>query len=186
VQPGDRVLVNGAAGGVGAIALQLAKAYGAHVTGVEHTRKLALVRALGADHVIDYTRDDYTRGKERWDLIFDVPGNHSFRANRRALARGGAYVLIAHDAFGANGHDWLGSIPRMLGLMARSAVAPPLRGSSFKAQDKQEAMATLAELLETGRLRMAIDRTFPLSETSAALRHLMSGSPVGRIVVVPD
>ena len=94
VPPGHRVLVNGAAGGVGAIAVQLAKAYGAHVTGVDHPRKLALVRSLGADRVIDYTREDYTRGGERWDLIFDVPGNHSFAETRRALEPGGAYVLI--------------------------------------------------------------------------------------------
>ena len=79
VPPGHRVLVNGAAGGVGAIAVQLAKAYGAHVTGVEHARKLAMVRSLGADRVIDYTSEDYTRGSDQWDLIFDVPGNHSFR-----------------------------------------------------------------------------------------------------------
>ena len=84
------MLVNGAAGGVGAIALQLAKAYGAHVTGVDHARKLALVRSLGADDVIDYTSDDYTQGGGQWDLIFDVPGNHSFDETRRALAPGGA------------------------------------------------------------------------------------------------
>ena len=116
------MLVNGAAGGVGAIALQLAKSYGAHVTAVDHTRKLELVASLGADEVIDYTSDDYTQGARKWDLIFDVPGNHSFDETRRALAPGGAYVLIAHDAFGATGHRWLGSIPRLLGLMVRSAV----------------------------------------------------------------
>ena len=183
VPPGHRVLVNGAAGGVGAIALQLAKAYGAHVTGVDHTRKLALVSSLGADEVIDYTTDDYTDGGRRWDLIFDVPGNHSFNQTRKALAPGGAYILIAHDAFGATGHRWLGSIPRLLGLVMRSAVVPELRGGSFTSPDKRQLMATLAQLLETGRLRIVVDRTFPLSEAAAALRYLVSGRPVGRVVV---
>jgi NADPH:quinone reductase-like Zn-dependent oxidoreductase len=186
VPPGHRVLVNGAAGGVGAIAVQLAKAYGAHVTAVDHTRKLALVSSLGADRVIDYTSEDYTRGGERWDLIFDVPGNHSFDETRRALEPGGSYVLIAHDAFGAHGHHWLGSIPRLLGLVARSAVVPELRGGSFKSPDKRELMTTLTGFLETGQLRMVIDRTFPLAETAAALRYLVSGQPVGRVVIVID
>ena len=184
VAPGDRVLVNGAAGGVGAVAVQLAKAYGAHVTGVDHPRKLGLVRSLGADRVIDHTSEDYTRGTERWDLIFDVPGNHTFAETRRALVPGGAYVLIGHDAFGATGHHWLGSVPRMLGLVVRSAVTPELRGGFFTSPDKRGAMTTLARLLETGELRMVIDRAFPLAETTAALRHLASGQAVGRVVVV--
>ena len=183
VSPGDRVLVNGAAGGVGAIAVQLAKAYGAHVTGVDHPRKLALVRSLGADQVIDYTREDYTRSGERWDLVFDVPGNHSFASNRRALVPRGAYVLIGHDAYGAAGHHWVGNIPLMLGLVVRSAVVPELRGGSFASPDKRALMATLTQLLEAGELRIVVDRTFPLSQASEALRYLTSGQAVGRIVL---
>jgi NADPH:quinone reductase-like Zn-dependent oxidoreductase len=186
VPPGHRVLVNGAAGGVGAIALQLAKSYGAHVTAVDHTRKLELVASLGADEVIDYTSDDYTRGGRQWDLIFDVPGNHTFDETRRALAPGGAYVLIAHDAFGATGHRWLGSIPRLLGLMARSAVVPELRGGSFRSPDKRELMTSLTRLLETGQLRIVVDRAFPLDEAAGALRYLVSGQPVGRVVISVD
>jgi NADPH:quinone reductase-like Zn-dependent oxidoreductase len=102
---------------------------------------------------------------------------------RRALDTRGSYVLIGHDAFGATGHHWLGSIPRMLGLMARSAVVPELRGGSIRSQDKRQSMATLTSLLETGKLRMVIDRTFPLSQTPAALRYLASGHPVGRVVI---
>jgi NADPH:quinone reductase-like Zn-dependent oxidoreductase len=102
------------------------------------------------------------------------------------LAPGGAYVLIAHDAFGATGHRWLGSIPRLLGLMVRSAVVPELRGGSFRSPDKRELMATLTRLLETGELRIVVDRTFPLEEASAALRYLVSGRPVGRVVVTVD
>lgn len=184
VPHGSRVLVNGAAGGVGAFAVQLAKAYGAQVTAVDHPRKLELVRSLGADRTIDYTREDFTRGGERWDLIFDVPGNHSFHEIRRALDPRGSYVLIGHDAFGAAGHHWLGSVPRMLGLMARSAVTPALRGGSLASPDKRQLMATLATFLETGQLRVVIDRTFPLSQTPEALRYLVSGQPVGRVVVV--
>jgi NADPH:quinone reductase-like Zn-dependent oxidoreductase len=186
VPPGSRVLVNGAAGGVGAIAVQLAKAYGAEVTGVEHPDKLDLVRALGADRVLDHTREDFTRLGETWDVVFDVPGNHPFHDVRRALGPDGHYILIAHDAFGSNGHHWLGSMPRLIGLVARSAVTPELRGGSFASPDKRELMATLADLMETGRLRVVVDRAFPLAETSAALHHLMSGRPVGRVVVRID
>src|SRR6185436_17458976 len=100
---GWAVLVNGAAGGVGSLAVQVAKARGATVTGVDATDRLEAVRSLGADRVIDYTRDDFTLGEERYDLIFDVPGNHSFGECKRALKSSGGYVLIAHDAFGAHG-----------------------------------------------------------------------------------
>jgi NADPH:quinone reductase-like Zn-dependent oxidoreductase len=184
VPPGARVLVNGAAGGVGAFAVQLAKAYGAEVTGVDHTSKLALVRSLGADRTIDYTHEDFTRSGEQWDLIFDVPGNHPFAQVRRALDPRGSYVLIGHDAFGAIGHRWLGSIPRLLGLVARSAVTPQLRGGSFASPDKRRLMGILAQLMETGQLRVVIDRTFPLAQASEALQHLASGQPVGRVVLV--
>jgi NADPH:quinone reductase-like Zn-dependent oxidoreductase len=183
VPAGSRVLVNGAAGGVGAIAVQLAKAYGAHVTGVDHASKLALVRSLGADRVIDYASEDFTRSGEQWDLIFDVPGNHPFKAIRRALDPRGSYVLIGHDAFGATGHRWLGSIPRLLGLVARSAVSPQLRGGSFASPDKRQLMGTLAGLMEAGQLRVVVDRIFPLSQTPQAMRHLMSGQSLGRVVL---
>jgi NADPH:quinone reductase-like Zn-dependent oxidoreductase len=186
VPSGSRVLVNGAAGGVGAIAVQLAKAYGAHVTGVDHASKLALVRSLGADQVIDYTSEDFTRSGEQWNLIFDIPGNHSFRAIRRALDPQGSYVLIGHDAFGATGHHWLGSIPRLLALAARSAVTPQLRGGSFAAPDKRQLMDTLARLMETAQLRVVVDRTFPLSQAPQAMQHLMSGQPLGRVVIRID
>ena len=186
VQPGDRVLVNGAAGGVGMIALQLAKAYGAEVTGVDRADKLELVRSLGADRVIDHTVEDFTRGGERWDLIYDVPGNHSFREIRRALHPHGHYVLIGHDAFGAIGHRWLGSMPRLLGLVARSAVTPQLRGGSFASPDKRELLTTLSQLVESGRLRIPVDRAFPLEQTREALLHLMSGRAVGRVVIRVD
>ncbi|CAN5371371.1 NAD(P)-dependent alcohol dehydrogenase [soil metagenome] len=183
VPVGHRVLVNGAAGGVGSVAVQLAQAYGAEVTAVDDPRKLDLLRDLGVDQTIDYTVEDFTRSSARWDLVFDVPGNHSFAEIRRVLAPGGRYVFIGHDAFGATGHRWLGSIPHMMGLVARSAVTPELRGGSFAAPDKPALMAVLSQLLATGELRVVIDRVFPLGEASQALHYLASGQAMGRVVL---
>ena len=112
-----------------------------------------------------------------------MPGNHTFDESRRALEPRGAYVLIGHDLFGAAGYSWLGGIPRQLGLMVRSAVVPELRGGLFRAPDKRQSMDTLTRLLATGKLRIVVDRAFPLSQASAALQHLASGQPVGRVVI---
>jgi NADPH:quinone reductase-like Zn-dependent oxidoreductase len=181
--PGRRVLVNGAGGGVGACAVQLAKAYGAHVTGVDHTRKLDLIRSLGTDEVIDYTRDDFTRGSQRYDLIVDIPGNHRFAAIRRALTPDGTYVLIGHDQFGRTGHRVLGSLPRILGLLAQSTFTRQLRRVGPSGLSKTEAMAALRAHLEAGQLTPVIDRAFPMSEAAAAIRHLAEGEPLGRVVL---
>jgi len=184
--PGQRVLVNGAGGGVGSIAVQLARSWGAHVTAVDHTRKLDLLRALGADRVLDYTTDDVTHGGgERYDLVFDVVGNHPFSAYRRMLADDGAYVLIGHDQFGARGRRWLGTIPRMFGLMARSTVERRLPRPPFKMPDRTQSMARLHGLLKDGALTPVVARTFPLDQAADAIERLASGQAVGRIVVVP-
>jgi NADPH:quinone reductase-like Zn-dependent oxidoreductase len=185
VQPGQKVLINGAAGGVGAIALQLAKAYGANVTGVDHTKKLDMVRSLGADHVIDYTREDFTQGSERYDLIFDIPGNHSFSACRRALTPGGTYVLIGHENFGESGHRFLGLLPYFFKLMALSLFVSQLPKASFSMPSKKESMAVLKELLEAGKLTPIIDRTYPLSEVPEAMRYLIDGHPRGKVIITP-
>lgn len=179
------VLINGAAGGVGSIALQIAKAHGAEVTGVDRPEKLELVRALGADHVIDYTREDFTHGGRRYDLIFDVASNLSVWACRRAVAPGGVYVLIGHDHFGAGRGRVLGSVPQALGQMALSPVVPHLPAPSFAPPDKGETMAILGALLEAGKLTPIIGRAFELGDTSRALRHLQSGDAIGRIVITP-
>ncbi len=184
VPAGHRVLVNGAAGGVGSVAVQLARSYGAEVTAVDGPHKLDLLRDLGVDRTIDYTVEDFTRSSARWDLIFDVPGSHSFAEIRRVLNPGGRYVLIGHDAFGATGHRWLGSIPRMLGLVVRSAFTPELRGGSLTPPDKRSSMATLSDLLTTSQLRVPIARAFPLAEAGQALHFLASGQAVGRVVLV--
>lgn len=183
LKPGQRVLVNGAGGGVGAVAVQLAKAHGATVTGVDRTAKLEMMRSLGADHVIDYTRQDFTRGDQRYDLIVDVPGNHPFSACRRVLSPAGTYVLIGHDHFGDAGRRWLGSLPRFLGLVVRSLFVRQLPRPSFRSPSKAVLLAVLRELLETGKLTPVIDRTYPLSEVPEAIRHLMRGDVKGKIVI---
>lgn len=181
---GQRVLVNGAGGGVGAMVLQLARSAGAHVTAVDHTRKLDLLRALGADDVVDYTRDDPTRGGERYDLVVDVVGGHPFSAFRRVLAADGRYVLIGHDHFGRRGRRWLGSIPTMASLMARSVVEPRLPRPG-PAPDREWSMARLHDLLAEGSLTPVVARTFPLDRVPDAVALLASGRAIGRIVIVP-
>jgi NADPH:quinone reductase-like Zn-dependent oxidoreductase len=183
LSPGRRILVNGAAGGVGMLAVQLAKARGAHVTGVDHTAKLDLVRSLGADAVIDYTHDDFTRGDARYDLIVDIPGNHPYSACRRVLAADGLYVLIGHDQYGRQGRGWLGSLPRFGSLVAQSAVDPRLRRGAGTPPSKAEAIATLRSLLESGELAPVIDRTFPLDRAADAIAFLASGQAQGRLVL---
>ncbi|GAA4728921.1 NAD(P)-dependent alcohol dehydrogenase [Phytohabitans rumicis] len=183
LRPGQRVLVNGAAGGVGAIVVQILRSHGAHVTGVEHTRKLDLLRSLGADAVVDYTTDDFTRGDQRYDLIVDIPGNHPYAAVRRALAPDGTYVLIGHDHFGQVGRRWLGSLPRFGGLALRSLFAPQLRKGEPASRRKKEAMAALRGYLESGALTPVIDRAYPLAEAGEAIRHLAEDEPLGRVVL---
>jgi NADPH:quinone reductase-like Zn-dependent oxidoreductase len=183
LKPGHNVLVNGAGGGVGAIAVQLAKAHGATVTGVDSTKKLDMIRAIGADRVIDYTKEDFTRAGERYDLIFDVPGGHPFSECRRVLKPDGVYVLIGHDHFGQVGRRWWGSLPRFLGLMVLSLFVRQLPKPNFSMPSKQEQMAVLRELMEAGKLTPVVDRTYPLEEVPEAMRRLAAGDTRGRIVI---
>jgi NADPH:quinone reductase-like Zn-dependent oxidoreductase len=183
VGSGTRVLVNGAAGGVGAIAVQLAKARGAHVTGVDHTSKLDLVRSLGADQVIDYTRDDFVAGESRYELIIDVPGNRSVADCRRALTPDGMYVLIGHDHYGREGRRWVGSLPRFGRLMLQSLFVRQLRTGNSTRLGKREAMEVLRGHLEAGQLTPVVDRAYPLEEAGEAIRYLTSGVAVGRVVI---
>src|SRR5947208_3785814 len=152
LRPGRTVLINGAGGGVGSLALQLAKAYGAHVTAVDTTRKLGMLRSLGADEVIDCTREDFTRLGIRYDLIFDVPGNRPFSACRRALKPDGRYVLIGHERFGASGKRVFGLVPRFLRLIFLSRFVKQLRGPGVPVPTKKEAMSILRKLLEAGKI----------------------------------
>jgi len=183
VQPGQRVLINGAGGGVGLFAVQLAKSSGAVVTGVDSTSKLDMLRSIGADHVIDYTQEDFTQGSERYDLILDIPGNHSFSDCRRALTPEGTYVLIGHDQFGETGHRLLGSLPRFLKLVVMSPFARQLPKANFSMPVKKDSMVVLKELIEAGKLKPVIDRTFPLSEVPNAIRYMQEGHSLGKVVI---
>ena len=183
VASGDRVLVNGAAGGVGSLCVQIAKADGATVTAVDGPDKQDLLRDAGADHVIDYTTEDFTLGTERYDVILDIPGNHSFAQIRRALEPDGSYVLVGHDQYGREGRAVLGSIPRMFGLMARASFTPQIPRGSFSSRPKLDYLHALADLVEANQLHPIVDRTFPLEEAAAALDHLASGRARGRVVL---
>lgn len=174
VQPGQKVLVNGAAGGVGTYAVQIAKVLGAEVTGVCSTRNLDLVRSLGADHVIDYTREDFTRTGQRYDLIIDAVGNRSFAAMMRALTPTGLSVLI-----GAS-----------FGLLILTALLGPwmkrTRGkkmSFMMARVKNKDLVVLKELLETGKIRSVIDRSYPLTEAADALWYLGKKHARGKVII---
>ena len=183
---GQHVLINGAAGGVGAVALQLAKAHGAMVTAVEHTSKLAMVRALGADYVLDYTRDDPTQGSARYDLILDVASNLALGDCARVLKPNGVYILIGHDHYGASGSKWLGSgIPAFLKLALRTAFNPHLIKPNMAAPNKQVGMALFADLMAKGQLTPVVDRAFPLVKVVDAMAYLQSGRALGRIVLIP-
>lgn len=183
LQPGQRVLVNGAGGGVGAVAVQLATARGATVTGVDAAGKLDMIRSLGAAHVIDFTHEDFTRTHQSYHLIFDVVGNRTFRQCRRALSPDGSYVLIGHDGFGDAAGRWLGSLPRVLGLVAMSPFMSQLPAINFSLPDKKDSMAVLTEHLESGKLTPIVDKTFPLNEVAEALRYLQTGRASGKIII---
>jgi NADPH:quinone reductase-like Zn-dependent oxidoreductase len=182
-QPGQKVLINGAGGGVGAFAVQFAKATGAHVTGVDGTGKLDMVRSIGADRVVDYTQEDFTRTGERYDLVLDIAGNHPWSDLRRTLTTPeGMYVLIGHDQYGGSGHRWFGSLGRFLKLMVISPFASqlhPFRG----AKDPGDRLVFLKELIEAGKITPVIDRTFPLSQVPEAIRYLESGQAQGKVVI---
>jgi NADPH:quinone reductase-like Zn-dependent oxidoreductase len=180
---GQSVLVNGAGGGVGVLAVQLAKACGANVTGVDDTAKLDMVRSLGADQVIDYTKEDFTESGERYDLIFDIPGNHPFSACRRVLTPNGKYVLIGHDRFGQGAGRWLGSIPRVLKLVVLSPFVSQLPTLKFSIPDKKKQMVVLKQLMESGKLTSVIDRTYSLDEVPEAIRYLEEGHARGKVII---
>jgi NADPH:quinone reductase-like Zn-dependent oxidoreductase len=179
-----RVLVNGAGGGVGTIVVQLAHATGAQVTAVDLAAKHELLQRLGADRVVDHTVQDVTRDTEPYDLVVDVVGSHPYAAFRRILTRDGDYVLIGHDGFGSAGHGWVGNIPRMLGLMARSTVDRRLSAATAF-PDRRAAMQRLHDLLAAGALTPVVERTYPLEQAADAIARLASGDAAGRLVLVP-
>jgi NADPH:quinone reductase-like Zn-dependent oxidoreductase len=179
VKPGQKVLIVGAAGGVGSFAVQFAKAFGAEVTGVASTSKLDLVRSIGADDVIDYTRQDFTAGARRWDVIIDMAGRRPLSQLRRALTPNGTLVIVGGDG----GGNWTGGFFRgvLRAPLVSKFVGQKLLGLATK--ERSEDLQAVNELIEAGKVRPVIDRMYPLIEAADAVRYLEEGHPRGKIVI---
>ena len=176
VQPGQKVLINGASGGVGTFAVQIAKHFDAEVTGVCSARNVALVRSIGADHVVDYTEEDFTQGDQRYDLILDAVGNHSISEYRRVMTPKGTY-----GTFGGGRGRWLGPASQQL----KAVLTSPFVGQKLvPVNDKpNQDLDFLSGLLEAGEIAPVIDRTYPLSEVPEAMRYLEEGHARGKVVI---
>jgi NADPH:quinone reductase-like Zn-dependent oxidoreductase len=178
VQAGQRVLINGASGGVGTFAVQIAKTYGAEVTGVCSTRNVAMVKSIGADHVIDYTQEDFTQGSVRYDLIIDNVGSHALSEYRRVLTPNGALVIVG----GPSDNPWLGPVTS---LVKAYFVSPFVSQKMIfiLAQANAEDLNVLRDLMQTGKLTPVIDRRYPLSETAQAIGYLEQGHAKGKVII---
>jgi NADPH:quinone reductase-like Zn-dependent oxidoreductase len=186
LKPGQHALINGAGGCVGSIAVQLAKADGAMVTGVDCAERLEMIRALGADRVIDYRREDVTKSSQRYDYILDVASTLSFKDCKHILTPDGVYNLIGHAHYGRVGGRLLGVVPQFAALMLRAPFDRNLPKLDFKAlPGKQAILSRLKTLLETGKLTPTVARTFSLAEVPAAMRCMIDGQVTGRIVITP-
>jgi NADPH:quinone reductase-like Zn-dependent oxidoreductase/energy-converting hydrogenase Eha subunit A len=180
VQPGQKVLINGASGGVGTFAVQIAKHLGAQVTGVCSGRNVELVRSLGADHVIDYTKEDFTKSRQRYDVIIDNVGNRSVSECRGVLAPNGKYVLIGGG--GVNDNRWMGPIGPVIKLL----LLKPFIGQEMKmmlAEVNKEDLTFLVDLMQTGKVKPVIDKTYPFSEIREAIRYVETGRARGKVAV---
>jgi NADPH:quinone reductase-like Zn-dependent oxidoreductase len=182
VQPGQKVLINGASGGVGTFAVQIAKTYGADVTGVCSTANVDLVRSIGADRVIDYTQEDFTRNRQQYDLILDNVGNRTLSELRRALTPKGMLIPNSNKGSGR----WMGGYLRR--AVQALVVSPfvPQRLRPFAATDKREDLVVLTELIESGKVTPVIDRTYPLNEVAEALSHYGAGHARGKVIITME
>jgi NADPH:quinone reductase-like Zn-dependent oxidoreductase len=184
IQAGQRVLINGASGGVGTFAVQIAKAFGAEVTAVCSTRNVDLVKSIGADHVIDYTKEDFTKTDQRYDMLYDLVGNHSFVERRKILGPKGICVLAGVGGAGLH--------PGMLGRVGRNFWDAFLSNFSkqkfvfYIAKLTKDDLNVLRELMQSGKVSPVIDRTYKISETQAAVRYLEEGHARGKVVIVPE
>lgn len=178
VRPGQEVLIIGASGGVGTYAVQLAKAFGVRVTGVCSTAKVEMVRSIGADHVIDYTREDFSEGDQRYDVILDIGGNSSLSRFRRALTPKGTLVITG----GEGGGRWLGGTDRQLRALALSPFVGQKLGT-FINKENHEDMIVLKELIESGKVTPVIDRAYPLAEVPEAIRYLEEGHVKRKVII---
>ena len=186
--PGQNVLINGAGGCVGTLAIQLAKAKGARVTAVDRADKLEMMRGLGADRVIDYAKEDFLKSGERYDLIVDVASNLSHDICKHVLTDGGEYLPIGHAHFGRaqgrNGGRVVGALPYFVWLLVRAMLNPEKR-KNFKIPTKQETMLAFEALSASGKVRPFIGKTFSLGEVPEAIRSMQEETVVGRIIVTP-
>ncbi len=182
IQPGQKVLIHGASGGVGTFAAQIAKAFGAEVTAVCSTQKVDLVRSIGADHVIDYTQEDFTRNGQRYDLILAVNGYHPIFAYRRALRPTGRYVLVG----GSKAHVLQALLQALLLGPVISRTGRQKMGFMGIAKINQKDLVYMKELLEAGKVVPVIERRYPLRETAEALRYLEEGHARGKVVITVD
>lgn len=178
LEAGQHVLINGASGGIGTFAVQIAKAFGAEVTGVCSTPNVELVRSLGADHVVDYTGEDFTRSEHRYDVMLDIAGTRSWRDCKRVLAPEATFVIVGAP----KGGKLLGPLRRVAGLRLRS-LGGRRKVVFFIAKLDKESMETLAELLESGKMKPVVGRTYPLSEVAEALDHVSEGHVRGKVVI---
>src|SRR6184192_3890574 len=181
IQTGQKVLVNGASGGVGTFAVQIAKAFGAEVTGVCSTRNVDLVKSIGADHVIDYIKEDFTKTDQRYDLIYDLVGNHTFSERRRILNQNGICVMA-----GVGGAGWHDGIAMRLAGELNAYVRSRFVSQKFIAyiaQFNKQDMTLLADLMQSGKITPVIDRTYKLNQTADALRYLEQGHARGKVVI---
>jgi NADPH:quinone reductase-like Zn-dependent oxidoreductase len=177
IQAGQKVLINGASGGVGTFAVQIAKSYGAEVTGVCSTKNLDMVRSIGADYVIDYTKEDFTQGGKHYDLIVDTVGTHGLLEYTHVLNPNGIYVMV-----GAKVSKWISPLDLFVDVMVvRQFVSQKM--SMMLAEFSPEDMAALADLLQSGKIKPVIDRTYKLSEVPDALRYLEQGHARGKVII---
>jgi NADPH:quinone reductase-like Zn-dependent oxidoreductase len=183
VQPGQKVLINGASGGVGTFAVQIAKSLGADVTGVCSTRNVDLVKSLGADHVIDYTKEDFTKSAERYDVMLDNVGNHSLSECRGVLTPNGKYVLIGGG--GASDQGFLGGLGKALWAMVFSKFVNQQMGMMM-ADANHNDLTVLADMMQSGKLKPVIDRSYKLEQVPDAIRYLEQGHARGKVVISVD
>ena len=180
IQPGQKVLVNGASGGVGTFAVQVAKALGAEVTAVCSTGNVEQARSLGADHVVDYTKDDFTRGDRRYDLIFDVAGNKPWSALKRVLEPDGIVVLVG----GSMANRWFGPLGHVVKVRL-ATLRTRRKPAFFIAKFNKPDLESLRELLESGKLTPVVERQYELSEIADAFRYMGEGHARAKVVVTP-
>ena len=183
IQPGQKVLINGATGGVGTFAVQIAKSFGAEVTAVCSTSKVDLVQSIGADHVIDYTKEDFTKSSHRYDVIFDNVCNHSFAERRRVLNPKGICVLAGLGGAGVKGGEAIGRIAGNLFIARGLSSFTDQKFAQYRTKSSKQDLTILGELVEAGKLRPVIDRTYKLSDAAEALRYLNEGHARGKVII---